>query len=48
MVDRLVDDMRLIGDEVDADPDRQIAGDLVELLSQRVAEFATRWRLASC
>ena len=37
--DRLLDDDRLIGDEMHADADRQFADDLDHLLLQRLAEL---------
>ena len=38
LVDGVLDDAGLVGDEVDADADRQLGGDLVQLASQRLAE----------
>ena len=37
-VKKMLDDAGLVGDEVDADADRQLGGDLVQLASQRLSE----------
>ena len=46
--DRLLDDDGLVGDEMHADADRQVADDLVHLLLAAPRRTPAGWRPASC